>query len=181
MGYHGSKTEESQRDLFRTPKPIFNWLNSLFNFSVDAACTKESILCNRGFYYPQRNAFEYGWYKDCKRIGIAPHFFVNPPYSDILPWVEKAEEEASKGCLVVMLVPSPNGDKWTKMAFEYASDLILINGRVSFIGQDGKPASGNNRGSCVYVFRKGKTTIAPNLSMVDRDWIYQNYGEENGN
>lgn len=38
-------------DNFRTPDHLFDQLNRIFNFTLDAACTREDCKCNTGYYY----------------------------------------------------------------------------------------------------------------------------------
>ena len=38
-------------DNFRTPDHLFEQLNRIFNFTLDAACTREDCKCNTGYYY----------------------------------------------------------------------------------------------------------------------------------
>lgn len=40
-------------DCFRTPDHIFKQLDSVFAFTLDAACTTEDCKCPKGFYHDQ--------------------------------------------------------------------------------------------------------------------------------
>lgn len=49
-------------DNFRTPQPLFDQLNQIFNFTLDAACTMEDCKCEKGFFFDQGiNALEQNW------------------------------------------------------------------------------------------------------------------------
>jgi len=77
----------------------------------------------------------------------------NPPYSNVRPWVDKAIVEASKGNTTVMIVPADTSVAWFREAFNECSVCEFISGRISFINAEtGKPQSGNNKGSVVFVF-----------------------------
>ena len=49
-------------DNFRTPDHVFNQLNSIFNFTLDAACTFEDCKCSKGFYHDEGiDALKISW------------------------------------------------------------------------------------------------------------------------
>ena len=55
--------------------------------------------------------------------------YVNPPYSNKIPWIKKAIEEQKKGNLTVMLLPQDTSAAWYH-------DLVLPNAEVlSFRGR----------------------------------------------
>lgn len=60
------------------------------------------------------------------------HTFVNPPYSDPLPWVRKAIREQAKGCSVVLLLKHDSSTHWYKLLHEAGANILLINGRLSY-------------------------------------------------
>lgn len=63
--------------------------------------------------------------------------FVNPPYSNPLPWVKKAIQEASKGIDVVMLLKVDPSTELYKCLIEYpGSHFCYFNERLKF--DDGK-------------------------------------------
>ncbi|MEH8077048.1 DNA N-6-adenine-methyltransferase, partial [Gallibacterium anatis] len=95
-----------------------------------------------------------------------PHFtiFVNPPYSNPLPFVKRAAELKAQGFLVVMLLPADKSTAWYKVIEEKATEVIDItgyydekgrwkNGRISFLHPtENVEVKGNNKGSMVAVF-----------------------------
>lgn len=59
--------------------------------------------------------------------------FVNPPYSDIKSWVDKAIIELNRGSdLVVFLVPARTDTKWFRKLFPYITNIAFITGRLKF-------------------------------------------------
>lgn len=90
--------------------------------------------------------------------------FVNPPYSDPLPFVQRAAELKKAGHLVVMLLPADKTTEWYTIIQQHANEVIDIigyhdekgtwrTGRIQFINPvTGKPAQGNNKGSMIVVF-----------------------------
>lgn len=58
--------------------------------------------------------------------------FVNPPYSDPLPWVKKAIREKAKGNTVVMLLKHDSSTEWYRLLHEHGAYFLMINGRLSY-------------------------------------------------
>lgn len=87
--------------------------------------------------------------------------FVNPPYSDILPWMEKAALEARAGKVVVLLVPSRTDTRWWHEYAMKAKEIRFIRGRLKF----GNATTGAPFPSAVIVFdascRGGAVAAAP--------------------
>lgn len=161
-GYHDSKTPETIRDLWRTPKQVFEYYNRRFKFSCDVAASEKNALCV-DFLDFEDDALNSQWFSSN---------WCNPPYSDISPWVYKAIEQCEgKGRLTVMLLPSDTSVKWFREAFEYCTECHFISGRLAFINEEtGKLVSGNNKGSVVFVFDP-HSPIKQAVSLIDRDKI----------
>ena len=58
--------------------------------------------------------------------------YVNPPYSDPLPWVEKAIEESKKGKLIVMLLNVDTSTKWYAKLTEAGAHFLWFAERLRF-------------------------------------------------
>ena len=161
-----SNTPVVIRDLWSTPQWLFNWAKEeLFDFDIDLAANEHNRKCEK-FISQQTNSLEEPWHLR-GRAG-----WCNPPYSDISPWLKKAWVQAQMGFRTVLLVPTPNGENHYKdWVFGKASEIIFINGRISFIagesftvrGIRGRPdthypqsykVNGNTRGSCLIVYNK---------------------------
>lgn len=63
--------------------------------------------------------------------------FINPPYSNPLPWVKQAIEEARKGKTVVLLLKHDSSTAWWRMLHEAGAHFLPVMGRLNF---NGKPA-----------------------------------------
>ncbi len=162
-GYHDSKTPEVIRDLWQTPKAIFNYYNRRFNLRMDVAASHENTLVDGNYWTAEDNALEQNW--------SVYGNWCNPPYSNIGPWVVKAINEMNMGCLTVMLIPADTSVKWFKVAFENCTECHFISGRISFVNSEtGKPVNGNNKGSVVFVFDPN-SPIKQAVSLIDRDEI----------
>ena len=141
-------------DNFCTPDHLFEQLNQIFNFTLDAACTSENCLCKYGFCFDRGiDALQNSW--------KGQRVFCNPPFSQKAAFIEKAYNEVINGdCpVVVMVLPSNCQDskafqQYIKKKFFYET----LSGRVAFIDPEtNKPMKGNNSGTTIVYFKKDIT------------------------
>ncbi|EMM6705319.1 phage N-6-adenine-methyltransferase [Klebsiella pneumoniae] len=170
--YGGSKTPVDQRDLWRTPPALFACLNAEFFFQLDAAAAAHNALC-RKFITAEQNTLETPW---ADYLSIPGYVWLNPPYSDITPFVKKAAAESANQIGTVMLVPADTSVGWFKEAIQTASEVRFITaGRLAFINPvTGKPVSGNNKGSMLIIWHPYPRTHC-RFSTVERDAL-MNFG-----
>ncbi|EMF0763958.1 phage N-6-adenine-methyltransferase [Klebsiella variicola] len=170
--YGGSKTPADQRDLWRTPPALFACLNAEFCFQLDAAAAQHNALCKK-FITAEQNTLETSW---ADYLSIPGYVWLNPPYSDITPFVQKAAAESSNQIGTVMLVPADTSVGWFKEAIQTASEVRFITaGRLAFINPvTGKPVSGNNKGSMLIIWHPYPRTHC-HFSTVERDAL-MNFG-----
>ncbi|HBZ8115072.1 TPA: phage N-6-adenine-methyltransferase [Klebsiella pneumoniae] len=170
--YGGSKTPADQRDLWRTPPALFACLNAEFCFQLDAAAATHNALC-RKFITAEQNTLETPW---DDYLSIPGYVWLNPPYSDITPFVKKAAAENANQIGTVMLVPADTSVGWFKEAIQTASEVRFITaGRLAFINPViGKPVSGNNKGSMLIIWHPYPRTHC-HFSTVERDAL-MNFG-----
>ncbi|EIA0305369.1 phage N-6-adenine-methyltransferase [Escherichia coli] len=164
--YGGSKTPLEQRDLWRTPPALFASLDAEFCFQLDAAAAPHNALC-RKFITAEQNTLETPW---SDYLSIPGYVWLNPPYSNITPFVKKAAAESDNQIGTVMLVPAGTSVGWFKEAIQTASEVRFITaGRLAFINPvTGKPVSGNNKGSMLIIWRPYPRTHC-HFATVDRD------------
>jgi phage N-6-adenine-methyltransferase len=90
--------EETSTDERYTPLEVWKPLGHLFNFDLDPCTTIENPLATPLFYTKEDDGLTKAW--------IRMKVFVNPPYSDIRAWADKAVEEAGAGAFVAFLLPN---------------------------------------------------------------------------
>lgn len=170
---HKSFTNESVRDLWQTPQLIFDYYDNRFNFTLDMAASEHNALCstfvsedddclNEASFYDKFFLTEF-----VQKHGAA---WINPPYSNITPWVEMAIRR-SRECRspIVMLIPADTSVKWFKLAYENCTECHLISGRISFINAETKkPVNGNNKGSVIFIFDP-LSPVKQSVHLIDRD------------
>lgn len=172
-----SNTPLSKRDSWQTPQWLFDWVDERFKIFFDLAASKENNKLEglgyaEGYYSIEEDALSHAWV-NLYECHYASYAWCNPPYSETGKWLKKAWEESQNGFRSVFLVPTPNGENYYKdHVFGKASEIIFINGRISFetVMDNGeiKPVAGNTRGSCLVVFDRryeGQTL----MSWVNRE------------
>jgi len=180
-----SNTPLALRDRLRTPDFVFYWISQYFDFKIDLSADSESTKCPM-FFDEKTNALKQSWHK------VKGDGFCNPPYSKPKVWLEKAWHEARCGFRSVFLIPTPNGeDAYRDHVFGNASEIIFINGRISFIAPEdftikgkndkpdrhfkkGDPMTGNTRGSCFVIYGR-KHAGHTRTSWVNRDDMEAEY------
>ncbi|MGT7960425.1 phage N-6-adenine-methyltransferase [Escherichia coli] len=149
--YGGSHTPKEIKDLWQTPKPVFRGMDREFEFVADVAANKANALVPR-YITEEMDTLHYPW----GAVAMPGEYvWLNPPYSNPGPFVDKAALEHSRnhiGC--VMLLPADISVSWFMNGVETANECRLITrGRLAFINAaTGKPASGNNKGSLFLIW-----------------------------
>ena len=81
--------------------------------------------------------------------------FVNPPFRNVRPWVEKAITESQKGCLVHMLIPPAVSTlAWHELIFPKAQEIIFLRRYVPYVRMQDKTTI--TLPSCIVIFAKDK-------------------------
>ncbi len=124
----------SASDQWSTPAHVYNALDEEFNFNFDP-CPLNAA--------PTFNGLIVAW---------GTKTFVNPPYSNIAVWCEKAFTEAAQGKTVVMLIPSRTDTKYWHEYIMKADEIRFLRGRLKF----GNAKNSAPFPSCVVIFRGRK-------------------------
>ena len=156
---NNSNTPMNIRDLWQTPKPLFDRLDQEFDFTCDVAASDSNRLCE-AYIDEGDNALDIVW---------GDVNWCNPPYSDIGSWIDKASKEHKRGCTTVMLVPADTSVKWFKRAYDSCNEIRFISGRLSFINADTQlPVNGNNKGSMLLIWYARLPSTNFNVKLIDR-------------
>lgn len=108
------------------PPDFFKILDAEFNFTLDPCATEINHKCQK--YY---TADEDGLTKDWSGERV----FVNPPYSKIGAWVEKAYREGCKDhTTVVLLIPARTDTRYYHDFILNRSEVRFVKGRLRFGG-----------------------------------------------
>jgi site-specific DNA-methyltransferase (adenine-specific) len=133
-----------ESDEWATPWPLFNWLNSSFQFTLDPCATAETAKCIK-FYTQTEDGLLQSWANE--------RVFMNPPYSAAIKWMKKAWTEAQLGATVVCLVAARTDTRWFQdYVIGKANEIQFLPGRVTFLRPE-KAANTAPFPSCVIVYR----------------------------
>lgn len=126
----------SQRLDWKTPKAIYDTLNTEFNFDFDPS------PADNKFDYRRNNGQELLPFftdnmEDPVTDGLSIEWgysnFVNPPYGKELPkWIKKGYEEWQASKTVVFLIPSRTDTRWWHDYVMKADEIRFIKGRLKF-------------------------------------------------
>ena len=109
-------SHRSQSDNWRTPAEVYAQLDSEFHFNDDP--------CPIGGH----DGLQRDW---------GTSVFMNPPYSQPMPWVKKAYQESLKGKTIVGLLRGDTSTNWFHDWVLPYAQLRFIKGRLKF---NGRPA-----------------------------------------
>lgn len=110
-----------ESDHWKTPKKMYDWYTKECEYFDPCPYKCESF-----------DGLEIKWPKNV---------FVNPPYSQIEKWVDKAIEEHKRqpNSDIVLLVPARTDTKWFAKIMKHASQVKFLTGRLHF-NDDKNPA-----------------------------------------
>lgn len=165
---------EFNKDHYRTPKYVFKWLDQRFGwFDLDGCASYQNALCCHYIGEPAPEDLD-----DAENTSIAPDFladdlfdklleevverchaplriFVNPPYSNVTPYLKRAKALRDAGHLVVMLLNNDKSTQWYQNhVHQVANEVIdIVGGRINFLHPvSGEEVKGNSKGQMVVVF-----------------------------
>lgn len=166
-----TSTKESEKDLWQTPKEIFNALDHEFGFDVDVCADSKNALCD--YHFSEGfSALENNWNCQSQRYNQKV-CFLNPPYSQTSLFLERAAQQANDNNLTVVALVNANTDtQWFSEAVKTANEVRLLTGRVGFIKASGGKSNGNTKGQCLIIWR-GNCQTPCQITMVDRKTLEQ--------
>ena len=145
-------TEKKLRDSWETPPDFWEWVDGIFHFNLDACATYHNRKCEHHCSYVNEtyNGLTSEWGR------IASSVWVNPGYSNITPWLEKAYQETQEheNMTACVLIHSAYGTRWFKKYFSLAYEVWLLNPRIQFIAPKGIKQTSNPRDSMLFIFKK---------------------------
>ena len=148
--------QQFDRNTWQTPKYVFNWLEIKHGaFDVDGCASSENALCKEYI----DSDFDFltcsmrGFQNCCEKENLK--IYVNPPYSDVTPFLIRAKELRDAGHLVVMLLNNDKSTQWYQNHIHgVANEVIdIVGGRIAFIHPvTQQEIKGNSKGQMIVVF-----------------------------
>lgn len=116
----------SSHDYWETPQALFNKINEIFSFTLDAAASDSNHKTEK-YLSEKDNALFQPWAE------LGNIIWLNPPYDGHMRvWIEKSQQEAEKGATVVCLIAARLDTKWFKIVWDYARYVVLFYDRIQF-------------------------------------------------
>ena len=163
-----SELSEDLKNSWRTDPRVFDALNAEFDFSLDAAASKDNRLVS--YYFTQEDdALKQDWFSEMPNYTNNKNVWVNPPYGRgmIKAFMQKAIEQKNLGVTTVMLVPATLDAQWLPVN-EVSEIRIITGGRLSFYHPTtNKKINGNTKGSMFVIFRPSNMPCV--VRMINRD------------
>lgn len=116
----------SRNDEWTTPIKLFNHFDRQYDFTLDAAATRENALCDL-YFTKETNALN-------QILGRGERAWCNPPYSMAEDFATWAHYQATmRGACVVMLLPVRSDRIWFQTLLHHpATTQTWITGRLHF-------------------------------------------------
>lgn len=115
----------SVKQDWATPDELFERLNRIYQFDLDAAASRENTRC--ATYFDEcTDGLAQSW--EGRRV------WCNPPYGRTIgQWTAKAASESARAAFIVMLVPARTDTAWWHRATADAR-VEYLRGRLRFKG-----------------------------------------------
>ena len=117
MTFNTAGLMSSKRQNWRTPKKLYDELNSEFEFDFDPCLLETDTI-----HFKDMLGSDWG----------GKSIFVNPPYKDLGKWIKKCYEEWLKGKTVVLLIPARTDTKAFHQYIYHQAELRFVEGRLCF-------------------------------------------------
>jgi phage N-6-adenine-methyltransferase len=120
----------SKSPTWETPQWLFERLDAIFKFQLDAAASRENNKCER-YLNPEHSAFNHPW--------TPGPVWLNPPYGAgvIDRFVARAQAEAERHSeVVVCLIPARTDTEWFRIIWQHARLIVFLYGRLKFVGAE---------------------------------------------
>lgn len=101
------------------------------DFAYDLAASPENFQSTAGYYNEEQNSLAQNWAESFK---YDTWLWLNPPFSDIRPWVEKCWKESEAGAKIAVLVPASVGSNWWQEFVHHKAHVLMLNDRIQFVG-----------------------------------------------
>ncbi len=134
-------------DLWRTPPEVISYIDKRFGIiQIDLCASSEGTVC-REYIDEESDFLDDMWLTHFnEKFGIGHLTWMNPPYSNPLPFVKQAIKWAHYGYGVAWILNNDSSTKWYVELEKHAQILMPITGgRIAFLDSEGAPINGNNK------------------------------------
>lgn len=126
-------TKGGKKGVYTTPDDLRSAVRNRFGAIIhDLAALASNKFCEK-FFSPEDDAFKFSWWE------IKGRCWLNPPFTFLRPWIEKAYNDARLGADIVCLVPAAVGSRWFRKFVFKKADVYFLDGRIVFDQESGTP------------------------------------------
>lgn len=122
---------EKLSDSWETPQALFDELDAEFDFKIDLAATEDNKLCRDFAYDYIRNVYIVNHCPMTATLNSGSHW-LNPPYSNPRPFIEKAWED-SRHCKIVCLLKCDTSTKTWGVFYDYEKQQARPGVQIRFL------------------------------------------------
>lgn len=84
--------------------------------------------------------------------------FVNPPFSDVGPWLARCQHEAKRRPVVMLIPMRPETGAWWSHVWGGGGCVVIQRGRLRFVGPTGKRHGAGMLATCFVAWNRGIAT-----------------------
>lgn len=162
-------------DLWRTPKEVIDYIeNRFWEIELDLCASVSGHVCDN--YITETENFLddtvlHNLY-NIDALTLGSLCWMNPPYSNPLPFVRQAIKWSQYGYAVAGILNNDSSTKWFVELEKNAQLLMPITGgRIAFLDLDGEPINGNNKPQIMFYLAPFGSRVR-NTEYVNIDDIY---------
>tara|TARA_R100000541_G_scaffold355_1_gene3085 strand:- start:158 stop:646 length:489 start_codon:yes stop_codon:yes gene_type:complete len=132
-------------DLWATPPEVIKYIEREFGeIKLDLCASDESAVCDL-YITEQENFLDDSWLASAM-VDFGALCWMNPPYSNPLPFVMQAITWSIHGYAVAGILNNDTSPKWFAELQKHAAVLMpIVGGRIAFLNADREPVKGNNK------------------------------------
>jgi hypothetical protein len=141
-----STVPKSEKDFAQTPPWFIKSLEHYLQRKIDMdVCCIESTAKADVYYSPEDgvDCLNEMWVADWKEFVeyefAYPFAYCNPPFSNIMPFIDKIIEQVGIGADVAMMLPNNPETAYVRKAKEHATLIIEMPFRLQFLKPNGEP------------------------------------------
>jgi len=161
-------------DMWQTPPEVINYIQSRFGkIELDLCASDKGHVCDK--YITEEDDFLSDKLLPLKfNTFLGRLCWMNPPYSNPLPFVKQAIKWSKAGYAVAGVLNNDPSTKWyAELANHAAIIMPITGGRIAFLDEDKQPINGNNKPQLMFYLAPfgGHTKVIEHVSIDD---IYVN-------
>lgn len=160
-------------DLWRTPPEVIAYIEKRFGkIQLDLCASDEGHVCD--FYITELENFLDDSWLASSMVDYGDLCWMNPPYSNPLPFVQQAIKWSNAGYAVAGILNNDASTKWFTELEKHAQIIMpIVGGRIAFLNDINEPIAGNNKPQVMFYLAPFGSSVKK-TDYVSIDEIYPN-------